>query len=57
MLSEHIVLTFLTYFPAYAVLGWCLEVIYASVTLSIVVFLTALFVLFMVLERCSLSSF
>jgi hypothetical protein len=31
MLSEHIVLTFLTYFPAYAFLGWCLEVIYASV--------------------------
>lgn len=31
MLSEHIVLTFLTYFPAYAFLGWCLEVVYTSV--------------------------
>lgn len=31
MLSEHIVLIFLAYFPAYAFLGWCLEVVYASV--------------------------
>lgn len=31
MLSSHVILTFLTYFPIYAFLGWCLEVIYASV--------------------------
>ncbi|GFH43068.1 membrane protein [Lactococcus hodotermopsidis] len=31
MLTEHTLLTFLAYFPVYAFLGWCLEVIYASV--------------------------
>jgi uncharacterized membrane protein len=31
MLSEHVFLIFLAYFPAYAFLGWCLEVIYVSV--------------------------
>ncbi|GFH41332.1 putative ABC transporter permease [Lactococcus insecticola] len=31
MISQHIILTFLTYFPVYAFLGWCLEVVYASV--------------------------
>lgn len=31
MLSGHVILTFFTYFPAYAFLGWCLEVVYNSV--------------------------
>lgn len=30
-MSEHLFLTLFTYFPAYAFLGWCLEVVYTSV--------------------------